>query len=146
MTKSSGFTLIELLVVVAIIGILSSIGTLAYNGYLEGTRIKAAENVLVQIGLAQTDHYADCNSYYSSKKNYCQPSTAEDECTPDKTSTNKLSTELFNKPGYIDTNNQFNFCSFIKDDGTFEAVALGPGNCKLRVDASGGKVDKTGCN
>ncbi len=80
------------------------------------------------------------------KKNYCQPSTAEDECTPDKTSTNKLSTELFNKAGYIDTNNQFNFCSFIKDDGTFEAVALGPGNCKLRVDASGGKVDKTGCN
>ena len=31
--KNNGFTLIELLVVVAIIGILASIGVLAYNGY-----------------------------------------------------------------------------------------------------------------
>ena len=57
MTKSSGFTLVELLVVVAIVGILSAVGTLAYNGYVSGTKKKAAENVLMQIGLAQTDHY-----------------------------------------------------------------------------------------
>ena len=59
MTKSSGFTLVELLVVVAIVGVLSAVGTLAYNGYVSGTK-KAAENVLMQIGLAQTDHYASC--------------------------------------------------------------------------------------
>ena len=53
MTKSSGFTLVELLVVVAIVGVLSAVGTLAYNGYVSGTKKKAAENVLMQIGLAQ---------------------------------------------------------------------------------------------
>ena len=54
MTRSSGFTLIELLVVVAILGILSAIGTLAYNGYVSGAKKSSAENYLQQIALAQT--------------------------------------------------------------------------------------------
>ena len=39
-TKSSGFSLVELLVVVAIVGILSSISVVAYNGYVSGTKKK----------------------------------------------------------------------------------------------------------
>ena len=56
-TRSSGFTLIELLVVVAIIGILSAIGTFAYNGYIGGAQKKSAESMLQQIALAETDPY-----------------------------------------------------------------------------------------
>ena len=46
MTKSSGFTLIELLVVVAIVGILSAVGIVSYNGYVDSTKKKATENIL----------------------------------------------------------------------------------------------------
>ena len=60
MTKSSGFTLIELLVVVAIVGILSAVGIVSYNGYVDSTKKKATENILGTIGLAQTDNYASC--------------------------------------------------------------------------------------
>lgn len=37
--RNKGFTLIELLVVVAIIGIISAIGVLAFNGYIERTNL-----------------------------------------------------------------------------------------------------------
>jgi type IV pilus assembly protein PilA len=40
--KSKGFTLIELLVVVAIIGILASVGVVAYNGYTASAQRGAA--------------------------------------------------------------------------------------------------------
>ena len=36
--KHKGFTLIELLIVVAIIGIIASVGTVAYNGYTNAAK------------------------------------------------------------------------------------------------------------
>ena len=42
--KSKGFTLIELLVVVAIIGILASVGVVAYSGYTASAKKGAAKS------------------------------------------------------------------------------------------------------
>ena len=64
--KNKGFTLIELLVVVAILGILSAVGTLTYSGYVKGTKIRAAKALMQQISLAQTEEYSNTNSYITS--------------------------------------------------------------------------------
>ena len=63
MTRSKGFTLIELLVVVAVIGIIAAIGIVSYNGYVKGAKMKAAENVVQQVSLAQAEYKSDYDTY-----------------------------------------------------------------------------------
>ena len=104
MAASKGFTLIELLVVVAILGILSAIGIVAYGGYQDTAKKKSAENTMLQISLQQTEFFSDNSSFYS-------PHGAN--CVPDATSNNDISTNLFlNVANDID----FNIC--ISPSGT----------------------------
>jgi type IV pilus assembly protein PilE len=60
-----GFTLLELLVVIAIIGILSSIGVVAYNGYTESAAQKAAENSLQAMTIAQQEYKSNNGTYFT---------------------------------------------------------------------------------
>jgi type IV pilus assembly protein PilA len=41
--KINGFTFIELLIVVAIIGILATVGVVAYNGFIENSKVNTAQ-------------------------------------------------------------------------------------------------------
>lgn len=58
--KKKGFTLIELLVVVAIIGILSSLGVVGYNSYVESSNDAATKNNYNKITKVLEAEFAKC--------------------------------------------------------------------------------------
>ena len=124
-TKSSGFTLIELLVVVAILGILSAIGTISYTGYVAGAKKKAAENTMQQIALAQTEEYSNSAEYY----------TQGETCEPSEDNSKLIETNLLNSSQVITKDNDYQMC--IAADGTSYKIIASNGDKTITLSANG---------
>ena len=135
-TRSRGFTLIELLVVVAIIGILAGVGIVAYSGYVDASKKKSAQNIMMQISLANTEYYSDNGIYYrNSTGTSCNPTSS----TSSAIETNLLggTDSITSEMGYelCVANDATNYKVFAKENG---------GNCEITMTALGTFV-RTNC-
>ncbi len=113
-TKSSGFTLIELLVVVAILGILAAVGIVSYSGYVKSAKIKSTQNVMLQLSLAQVEHYSSDNEYYGATGS---------TCSPDGTTSSALETHLLGGADSINADLGFEMC-VVKSATDFTLMAV----------------------
>ena len=136
-TRSSGFTLIELLVVVAILGILSSVGVISYNGYVKSAKMKTAENTLQQLSLAQLEYYTNTGEYY--------PDGVSDSCATTDTSHEDLGTALFDDSNYIAVDDmEYNFCAYSSETSFTIVAESRNSDCKLTL-TKNGSIQRENC-
>ena len=95
--NKKAFTLIELLIVVALIGILSSIGVITFQGQIKSSKQKKAEINLNSVNLALQEYKSNNGSYYY-----------QSSCS--SSSNNNIDTNLFDGVKNLSGDDSFQYC------------------------------------
>ena len=146
--SSNGFTLVELLVVVAIIGIISAIGSITYQGYVKGAKIKSASAIAQQISLAQTEIYSSTGQYYN------VGGTASTDCSATSNTSSDIEDVLFGNangdysddPDQLPDDIDFEFCTYgdLGTTYTVKAQTTSGDGCVLTL-SKNGSIKKENC-
>ena len=134
-TKSSGFSLIELMVVVAILGILSAVGTLAYSSYTKGAKETSAKNIMQQISLGQTEYLSSYGSYY-----YTEEGGADciiDESRGNGDTSLNIEENLFSGGDIITTQTAYDMCIERSATGSGYLIKATNGKNNITLDYTG---------
>ena len=149
--KNKGFTLIELLVVVAIIGIISAVGTVAYQGYTKGAKESAVSSLVQQTSLGQLEYYSNTGGYFISD------GASTTACTADEDTSAAIEDMIFGNangatnddPNQLPDDIEFQFCAY-GDEGisyTIEAQKTTgtPPRCVISM-SKNGSIEKENCS
>ena len=128
-TKSSGFSLIELMVVVAILGILSAVGTLAYSSYTKGAKETSAKNIMQQISLGQTEYLSSFGTYYYTEEGGAECTIIEEQ--GDGVTSIAIETNLFSGGDIITSEIAYDMCVEASAGGYLIKASNGTNNITL---------------
>ena len=141
--KEKGFTLIELLVVVAIIGILASVGVVAYNGYTESAKKAGVAsnhaNIMKFIGAELAKCNIDDTTMNGNLTCSTKSATANNVADAAKAAINGLTDQYINPYG-----------GDVVNDETTEAATIAKGQVTIFDDKSNVTIisckSKDGCD
>ena len=118
--NEKAFTLIELLIVVALIGILSSIGVITFQGQIKASKQKKAEINLNSVNLALQEYKSNNGNYGSSIS-----------CSSN--SNNTIDTNLFDGVQNLTGDETFQYCINVSGSN-FTITAKNPTtNCQITL-------------